>query len=155
MHHRLLKKWDLNEAIHERRGYTRGSKEMRMFPSTFSLSLCLGFPQRECIAGISCWISFVALVFIPVLYCILMLKLWSCAVLPIAESPTCATFLFERPPSYMSLKKFKKLEVNDKSEEETPFFVKMPARATNRQTWASIWLPGGSYGPESPVRRVE
>ncbi len=32
-----LKKWDLNEARHERRGYTRGSKAMRVFPSTFSL----------------------------------------------------------------------------------------------------------------------
>ncbi len=52
MHHRPLKKRDLNEARHEYRGYTRGSKAKRVFPSTFSLSACLGFPRGECTAGI-------------------------------------------------------------------------------------------------------
>ncbi len=42
MHHGLLKKRDLNEARHEHRGYTRGSKARRVFPSTFSLSLVSG-----------------------------------------------------------------------------------------------------------------
>ncbi len=40
------------KARHERRGYARGSKARRVFPFTFSLSPCLGFPQRECTAGI-------------------------------------------------------------------------------------------------------
>ncbi len=39
VHHRLLKKRDLNEMRHECRGYTRGSKARRVFPSTFSLAL--------------------------------------------------------------------------------------------------------------------
>ncbi len=51
VHHRPLKQWDLNEARHERRGYTRGSKARWVFPSTFSLSPCLGFPRRECTPG--------------------------------------------------------------------------------------------------------
>ncbi len=51
--HRLLKKRDLNEVRHERQGYTRGSKVRQVFPSTLSLSLCFGFPRRECTAGIS------------------------------------------------------------------------------------------------------
>ncbi len=50
--HGPLKKRDLNEARHKCRGYTRGSKARRMFPSTFSLSPSLGFSQRECTAGI-------------------------------------------------------------------------------------------------------
>ncbi len=50
--HRPLKKWDLNEAKHEHQGHTRGSKARRVFPSTLSLSPCLGFPWRECTAGI-------------------------------------------------------------------------------------------------------
>ncbi len=50
--HGPLKKRDLNEARHECQGYTRGSKAKRVFPSTLSLSPCLGFPQRECTAGI-------------------------------------------------------------------------------------------------------
>ncbi len=49
--HRLLKKQDLNEVRHERRGYTRGSKARRVFPSTLSLLPCLGFPQQKCTAG--------------------------------------------------------------------------------------------------------
>ncbi len=57
VHHRLLKKWDLNEVRHKHRGYTRGSKARRVFPSTFSLSPCLGFPRRECTAGISVWVA--------------------------------------------------------------------------------------------------
>ncbi len=48
VHHRPLKKRDLNEARHECQGYTRGSKARRMFPSTFLLSPCLSFPLREC-----------------------------------------------------------------------------------------------------------
>ncbi len=47
---RLLKKRDLNEARQEHQGCTRGSKARRVFPSTFSLSPCLGFPRRECTA---------------------------------------------------------------------------------------------------------
>ncbi len=50
--HGPLKKWDLNKARHERRGYMRGSKARRMFPSILSFSPCLGFPRRECTAGI-------------------------------------------------------------------------------------------------------
>ncbi len=50
VHHGPLKKCGLNETRHERRGYTRGSR--RVFPFTFSLSSCLGFPRRECTAGI-------------------------------------------------------------------------------------------------------
>ncbi len=53
VHHGPLKKRYLNEAKQECRGYTRGSKARRVFPSTFSLSLCLGFPRRECTAGIN------------------------------------------------------------------------------------------------------
>ncbi len=53
VHYGPLKKWDLNEARHEHQGYTRGSKVRRVFPSTFSLSHCLGFPQWECTAGIT------------------------------------------------------------------------------------------------------
>ncbi len=53
VHHRLLKEWDLNEVRHERRGYTRGSKARRVFPSTFSFLPCLGFSRRECTAGIT------------------------------------------------------------------------------------------------------
>ncbi len=52
VHHRPLKKWYLNEARHERWGYTRGSKARQLFPSTFSLSPCLGFPRWESTAGI-------------------------------------------------------------------------------------------------------
>ncbi len=52
-HHGPLKKRDLNKARHERRGYTRGFKVSRVFPSTFSLSPCLVFPQWECTAGIT------------------------------------------------------------------------------------------------------
>ncbi len=55
VHHRPLKKRDLNEARHKRRGYTRGSKARQGFQSTFSLSPCLGFPWRECTAGALCW----------------------------------------------------------------------------------------------------
>ncbi len=50
--HGPLKKPDLNEARHERRDYTRGSKSRWVFPSTLSLSPCLGFPQWECTASI-------------------------------------------------------------------------------------------------------
>ncbi len=53
-----LKKQDLNEARHERRGYTRGSKARRVFPSTLSLSSCLGFPRRECTASITFGLPF-------------------------------------------------------------------------------------------------
>ncbi len=55
--HGLSKKWDFNEVRHERRGYMRGSKARRVFPSTLSLSPCLGFPRQECTAGITdtCW----------------------------------------------------------------------------------------------------
>ncbi len=53
VHHEPLKKWDLNEARHGHRGYTRGSKVRRVFPSTFSLLPCLGFSQWECTAGIT------------------------------------------------------------------------------------------------------
>ncbi len=49
--HGPLKKRDLNEARHERRGYTRGSKARRVFPSTLSLLPCLGFPWQEGTAG--------------------------------------------------------------------------------------------------------
>ncbi len=52
VHHGPLKKRDLNEVRHEHRSYTRGSKTRRVFPSTFSLSPSLGFPRRECTAGI-------------------------------------------------------------------------------------------------------
>ncbi len=52
VHHGLLKMRDLNEARHERWGYTRGSKARRVFQCTISLSPCLGFPQWECTAGI-------------------------------------------------------------------------------------------------------
>ncbi len=52
VHRGTLKKLDLNEERHECRGYTRGSKARRVFPSTFSLSPCIGFPRRECTAGI-------------------------------------------------------------------------------------------------------
>ncbi len=51
--YRLLKKRDLNEMRHERRGYTRWSKVRRVFPPTFSLSPCFGFPRRECTVGIT------------------------------------------------------------------------------------------------------
>ncbi len=54
VHHRLLKKWDLNEVRHEHSGYMRGSKVRRVFPSTFSLSPCLVFLRRECTARIIC-----------------------------------------------------------------------------------------------------
>ncbi len=47
-----LKRRDLNKARQKHRGYTRGSKARRVFPSTFRS--CLGFPQRECTAGIIC-----------------------------------------------------------------------------------------------------
>ncbi len=50
--HIPLKKRDLNEVRHERQGYTRGSKARRVFPSTLSLSPCLGFPRWESTAGI-------------------------------------------------------------------------------------------------------
>ncbi len=53
VHHGPLKKQDLNEARHKRRGYTRRSKAMREFSSTFSLLPCLRFPRRECTAGIT------------------------------------------------------------------------------------------------------
>ncbi len=53
VHHRPLKKWYLNEARHERRGYTRGCKARWVFPSTFSLSPCLVFPRWECTASIT------------------------------------------------------------------------------------------------------
>ncbi len=53
VHYWPLKKRDLNEARHEHRDYTRGSKARRVFPSTFSLSPCLGFPRWECTAGIT------------------------------------------------------------------------------------------------------
>ncbi len=52
VHHRPLKNWNINEVRHKRCGNTRGSKARRMFPCTFSLSPCLGFPRRECTAGI-------------------------------------------------------------------------------------------------------
>ncbi len=52
VHHGLLKKWDLNEARHECQGFTRGSKARWVFPSTLSLSTYLGFPRRDCTAGI-------------------------------------------------------------------------------------------------------
>ncbi len=52
VHHRLLKKRGLNNARHERRGYMRGSKAWQVFPCTFSLLPCLGFPRQECSAGI-------------------------------------------------------------------------------------------------------
>ncbi len=52
VHHRPLKKRDLNEARHKHRGYTRGSKARRVFPSTFLLSPCIGFPRRACTADI-------------------------------------------------------------------------------------------------------
>ncbi len=45
--HGPLKKWDLNEARHEHRGYMR-----RMFLFTLLLSPRLGFPRREYTAGI-------------------------------------------------------------------------------------------------------
>ncbi len=48
----LTEKRDLNEARHERRGYTRGSKARRVFQSTFSLSPCPRFPRQECTADI-------------------------------------------------------------------------------------------------------
>ncbi len=51
MHHGPLKRRNLNNARHEHRGYTRGSKARRVFQSTFSLSPCLGFPRQECTAG--------------------------------------------------------------------------------------------------------
>ncbi len=38
---------------HEHWGYMRGSKAKRVFSSTFSLLSCLGFPWRECTAGIT------------------------------------------------------------------------------------------------------
>ncbi len=53
VYHRPLKKWDLNEARHECRSYMGGSKVRRVFPSTFSLSPCLGFPWWECTTGIT------------------------------------------------------------------------------------------------------
>ncbi len=52
VHHGQLKKRDFKEARHKRRSYTRGSKARRVFPSTFSFSPFLGFPRRECTAGI-------------------------------------------------------------------------------------------------------
>ncbi len=53
--HGLLKKRDLNKARHECRGYSRGSKARRVFPST--LSPCLGFSRQECTAGRTlCWL---------------------------------------------------------------------------------------------------
>ncbi len=48
----LKKKRDLNEVRHECRGYMRGSKDRRVFPSTFSLSPFLGFPRWKCTVGI-------------------------------------------------------------------------------------------------------
>ncbi len=50
--HGPLKKWDLNEARHERQGYKRGSKVRRVFPSTLSLLPCLGFPRWQCTVSI-------------------------------------------------------------------------------------------------------
>ncbi len=50
--HGTLKKRDLNEARHKRRGYTRGSKARRVFPPTLSLWPCRGFPWWEYTAGI-------------------------------------------------------------------------------------------------------
>ncbi len=55
VHHGPLKKRDPNEARNKCRGYTRGSKARRVFPSALSLSPCLGFPQWECTAGIKNW----------------------------------------------------------------------------------------------------
>ncbi len=52
VHHGSLKMRDINEAKHERRGYTRGSRVRRVFPSTFSHLPCLRFPRRECTTGI-------------------------------------------------------------------------------------------------------
>ncbi len=52
VHQGPLKKRDLNKARHERRGYTRGSEVRRVFPSTFSLLPCLGFPRWECTASV-------------------------------------------------------------------------------------------------------
>ncbi len=43
--HRPLQKRDLNEARHECRGYTRGSKARRVFLSTLSLSLAMSRVQ--------------------------------------------------------------------------------------------------------------
>ncbi len=53
VHQELRKKRDLNKPRHECWGYTRGSKVRRVFPSTFSLAPCLGFPRQECSAGIT------------------------------------------------------------------------------------------------------
>ncbi len=50
--HGLLKNRDLDEARHECRGYTRGSKARRVFPSTLSLSPYLEFSRSECTASL-------------------------------------------------------------------------------------------------------
>ncbi len=51
-HQGPLKKWELTRRDTSVQGYRRASKARRVFPSTFSLSRCLGFFQRECTASI-------------------------------------------------------------------------------------------------------
>ncbi len=54
-HHGPLKKRELTKRDTSAQGYTRASEVRRVFPSTFSLSRCLGFSQCECTADITNW----------------------------------------------------------------------------------------------------
>ncbi len=49
---RPLKKWVLTMQDTSTRGYMRASEARQVFPSTFSLSPCLGFSWWECTASI-------------------------------------------------------------------------------------------------------